>query len=144
MAVFGTVPHRVPARSAATPMASAAGRHGRNSICASRSCVVLPTVAVGILAEDIARQAMAGRAGCPAIRVRVTEAEALVPLQVMVEVAAHPAVVDPSVEGVEEDTTAAEVVAIQAVEAAAIPAAEVVVTLVVADMEGTARSVMAS
>ena len=118
-------------------MASAAGRHGRNSICASRSCVVLPTVAVGILAEDIARQAMAGRAECPAIRVRVMEAEALVPLQVMVEAAAHPAVVDTSMEGVEEDTMAAEV------EAEAIPA-EVAVTLVVADMQGTARSVMAS
>ena len=86
-------------------------------------------MAVGILAEDIARQVMADRAGCLAIRV-----------QVMVEVAAHPAV---EVEVVEEDTTAAEVVAIPEVEAADIPA-EVAVTLVVADMEGTARSVMAS
>src|SRR5262249_4573329 len=40
MAAIGTALHQVPARRAAIRIVLAADHHGRNSICASRSCTV--------------------------------------------------------------------------------------------------------
>lgn len=125
--VIGIALLRVLATSAATPMAMDEEALVRSSICASRSCVVLPTEGV-LHAAAIARpatvvratfrttvargQAMADRVGLLATEAEVDALRAVVEATSAVEVA--------------EDTRAAAVVAIPAVAAEDTPVEEAI------------------
>jgi hypothetical protein len=120
----GTGQHRVPPRSAAIRMATAADRRGPNSICTSPSCAVRPMAEADTLEADTARQAMVDLAACRVIRGRAMAAvRGRAP--VTVEVAMRPAA---------EDTSGAEVAVVTRAAVEVTPAVEAEVIRAVADM----------
>jgi hypothetical protein len=119
-------------------MASAEGRHARNSICTNRSFGVLRTAGVDTREAAIALQATADLAECRAIHGRVMEAAARTQPLAMAEAAAPPVAV--GIMAVEAaDTPEAEAVVTRVAEVVVTPVAEAAVTPVEVDTAAIAR-----